>query len=56
MNSRMIISENGLHPICSLYDKKAVNCMLDIENNYEYCPCRGTKMDMKNEVINNEVN
>ena len=28
LNSRMIISENGYHPICCLSQKKAIDCMM----------------------------
>ena len=28
LNSRRIISENGLHSVCSLSDRVAVNCLV----------------------------
>ena len=31
LNTRLIISENGLHPICTLSSKAARNCIM---NNY----------------------
>lgn len=30
LNSRLIISENGPHPICCLSNKKALECIVDI--------------------------
>lgn len=40
LRARLIISENGLHPICTLSQNKALNCMfgkedLCLEVNYE---------------------
>lgn len=34
LNSRLIISENGLHPICTLPTKKACDCITGRKN---YC-------------------
>lgn len=40
LNSRPIISENGIHYVCCLSDKKAVRCMFGMEDRYV-----GAKMD-----------
>ena len=32
LNSRSVISESGLHHVCNLSEKKAVDCMLDKKN------------------------
>ena len=34
LNSRIVVSENGLHSICCLSEKKAVDCMLGEKDNY----------------------
>ena len=34
LNSRCIISENGLHPICTLPPIRAKMCMLEKNNEY----------------------
>ena len=34
LNSRMVVSENGLHSIWCLSEKKAVDCMLGEKNHY----------------------
>lgn len=41
LNSRMIISENGLHPICCLSEKKAVACMFGKKDSYIAEPTKG---------------
>ena len=38
-NSRFIVSENGLKPICTLSDKKAIRCIVSHEYFIKH-PCR----------------
>ena len=38
LNSRIIISENGLHSSCTLSDKKAVDCILNKRDGYIKSP------------------
>lgn len=35
LNSRIVISENGLHSICCLSEKKAVDCLTNKEDSYK---------------------
>lgn len=35
LNSRVVISENGLRSICCLSEKKAVACITNEEDNYK---------------------
>lgn len=35
LNSRVVISENGLRSICCLSEKKAVACITNKEDNYK---------------------
>lgn len=35
LNSRAVVSENGIHHICCLSDKVAVDCMIDKIDRYE---------------------
>lgn len=47
LNSRIVVSENGLHSICCLSEKKAVACMLGKKDSYlEY---RGKGFDFQKE-------
>ena len=41
MNSRMVISENGLHSICCLSEKKAIDCMFGEKDHYVEFPRNG---------------
>lgn len=41
LNSRMVVSENGLHSVCCLSKKKAVDCMLGKKDNYVEFPKNG---------------
>ena len=34
-NSRVVVSENGIHYICCLTKKKAINCLLGIKDSYD---------------------
>ena len=34
VNARFIVSENGIHPICCLSQKKAVDCLMGKINHY----------------------
>lgn len=34
LNSRLIVSENGYHSICTLSQKEAINCMTDEKNQF----------------------
>ena len=36
INSRAIISENGLHYICCLSEKKAMECILNVNEHFRY--------------------
>lgn len=38
LNSRIVISENGLKSICCLSEKKAVNCLIGKEDSYKGFP------------------
>lgn len=38
LNSRIVISENGLHSICCLSEKKAVDCLTNEEDSYKGMP------------------
>jgi len=44
LNSRSIISESGLHHVCSLSEKKTVDYMLD-KKNYEAYFCMNEDTD-----------
>lgn len=35
LNSRIVVSENGLHSICCLSEKKAVDCLTNKEDSYK---------------------
>lgn len=52
INSRGIISENGLHYICSLSSHKAIECMFDEKNYYINFRTNTTKKDDANEHKN----
>lgn len=41
LNSRIIVSENGLHSICCLSEKKAVDCMFGEKDHYVGIPRKG---------------
>ena len=41
LNSRMVISENGLHSICCLSEKKAIDCMFGEKDHYVEFPRNG---------------
>lgn len=38
LNSRIVVSENGLHSVCCLSEKKAVECLTKEKNHYEEMP------------------
>ena len=38
LNSRIVVSENGLHSICCLSEKKAVDCMTKTKDYYAEIP------------------
>ena len=40
LNSRIVVSENGLKSICCLSEKKAVNCLTGEEDGYKGFPPR----------------
>ena len=40
LNSRIIVSENGLHSVCCLSEKKAVECITKEKNHYEEIPLK----------------
>ncbi len=33
-NSRIVVSENGIHPICCLSEKKAIDCIAGVKDHY----------------------
>ena len=33
-NSRIVVSENGFHPICCLSEKKAIDCHIGTKDHY----------------------
>lgn len=34
LNSRIVVSENGMHSTCCLSDKKAVECLMNKKDSY----------------------
>ena len=38
LNSRLVVSENGLHSVCCLSEKNAVDCMLGEKDKYVEFP------------------
>lgn len=38
LNSRIVISENGVHSVCCLSEKKEVECITKEKNHYEEMP------------------
>lgn len=40
LNSRIVVSENGLHSICCLSEKKAIACMFGEKDSFVSIPQR----------------
>ena len=44
LNARRIISENGLHSVCCLSDKVAVDCLVGKKDQRIIVPCSNEKI------------
>lgn len=47
LNSRLVVSENGYHPICTLHEEDMMDCLLNKKQKFEgnplYLMCGGDK-------------
>lgn len=55
LNARRIISENGLHSVCCLSDKVAVNCLVGKKDQRIIIPLEQRENDRKERMDENRT-